>query len=72
MESRPESDAYKQDVENKISIDDKGFEPEDEKASENPDIIDWDGPDDPANPMNWPFSKKFAAIGTVSFITLLS
>ncbi|MCJ1248048.1 hypothetical protein MMC30_005263 [Trapelia coarctata] len=30
-----------------------------------PDLVDWDGPDDPANPMNWPVSKKW--IVTISF-----
>ena len=37
-----------------------------------PNVVDWDGPDDPANPMNWPTAKKVAAIGVVSLITFLS
>ncbi|KJZ78858.1 hypothetical protein HIM_01631 [Hirsutella minnesotensis 3608] len=36
-----------------------------------PNVVDWDGPDDPENPLNWPFSKKFAALGIVSAITFL-
>lgn len=45
-----------------------------EEASD-PDIVDWDGPDDPANPLNWPMKKKWsiiAALGAVTFITPLA
>ncbi|KAK8198669.1 hypothetical protein M8818_006536 [Zalaria obscura] len=27
-------------------------------SSDNPNIVVWDGPDDPANPRNWPFTRK--------------
>jgi hypothetical protein len=37
-----------------------------------PNIVNWDGPDDRENPMNWTTAKKVTAIGIVSFITLLS
>lgn len=44
-----------------------------EKAStSNGNIIDWDGPEDPKNPLNWPLWKKLGIISTVSFITFLS
>ncbi len=43
-----------------------------EKETRDPNIVDWDGPDDPANPMNWSSRKKVAAIGIVSLITMLS
>lgn len=36
-----------------------------------PNIVDWDGPDDPENPMNWPKAKKWGAICIVSLITFL-
>lgn len=36
-----------------------------------PMIVDWDGPDDPENPLNWPLPKKAATIGVVSAITFL-
>ncbi|KAF2176732.1 cycloheximide resistance protein [Zopfia rhizophila CBS 207.26] len=42
------------------------------EALRDPNVVDWDGLDDPANPMNWPLSRKVAVIGIVSFITLLS
>jgi len=41
-------------------------------AESDPNIVTWDGPNDPANPMNWTTRKKVAAVGIVSFITLLS
>lgn len=34
--------------------------------------VDWDGPDDPENPKNWPNKKKWAATITVSFFTFIS
>ncbi|KAL9610375.1 MAG: hypothetical protein Q9167_004915 [Letrouitia subvulpina] len=43
-----------------------------ENYPEDPNIVDWDGPDDPENPLNWSVAKKLAAIGIVSMITLLS
>lgn len=32
-------------------------------------VVDWDGPNDPSNPMNWSSSRKWTAIGLVSFNT---
>jgi len=70
--SQPDDATYKHDVENQPGHDD-GFETAThEKAPKDPNIVDWDDPDDPANPMNWPAAKKFAAIGLVSLITVLS
>lgn len=43
-----------------------------EEAPRDPNVVGWDGPDDPANPMNWSSRKKFGAIGIVSLITMLS
>lgn len=37
-----------------------------------PDVVDWEGPDDPMNPMNWPFEKKVAATTTIALITILT
>jgi hypothetical protein len=50
-----------------IQNDDK--EPEKEV---NPNIVDWDGPNDPENPMNWPMGRKWGALGVVSGITFLT
>jgi hypothetical protein len=37
-----------------------------------PDIVDWDGPDDPHNPMNWPMSKKWGLIAVLAGVTLVT
>lgn len=44
-----------------------------EEAEEprDPNIVDWEGPDDPANPYNWPAKKKWANIAILSLLTLL-
>ncbi|KAJ5427413.1 MFS transporter [Penicillium cf. griseofulvum] len=35
-----------------------------------PNVVDWDGPDDPANPLNWPASRKNIHVAIVSIFTL--
>lgn len=37
-----------------------------------PNIVDWDGPNDLENPMNWPDSKKWINISIVSIITIVT
>ncbi|KAI0385570.1 MFS general substrate transporter [Hypomontagnella monticulosa] len=37
-----------------------------------PNIVDWDGPDDPANPRNWSKGRKMLNIGLVSLSVLYS
>lgn len=37
-----------------------------------PNIVDWDGPDDPQNPMNWPTWRKLVSVGIVSAITFIT
>jgi hypothetical protein len=39
---------------------------------ENPNLVDWDGPDDPKNPMNWSSIHKWTTIGLVSTITFVT
>ncbi|KAK2767080.1 hypothetical protein FQN54_006399 [Arachnomyces sp. PD_36] len=36
------------------------------------DIVDWDGPDDPQNPMNWSKGKRFSHVAIVSLLTLVT
>jgi hypothetical protein len=43
-----------------------------EKLSVDPNVVTWDGPNDPENPMNWSSKEKVSAIAMVSLITLLS
>ena len=42
-----------------------------EDQTEDPNAVDWDGPDDPKNPMNWPAWKINAQIFLVSAITFI-
>ena len=45
--------------------------PTEKNEPEDPNIVDWDGPDDPQNPMNWPTWKIKAHIFLVSTITFV-
>lgn len=49
--------------------------PSGEKAEEgetDPNIVTWDGPDDPANPMNWTMRKKWSNIAVLSILTIIT
>lgn len=37
-----------------------------------PNIVDWDGPDDPENPLNWTAKRKVTATVSIALITLLT
>lgn len=39
---------------------------------EDPNAVDWESPDDPARPLNWPASKKWKNVFMVSSLTLLT
>ncbi|KAK4206665.1 putative mfs multidrug protein [Rhypophila decipiens] len=41
-------------------------------APENPNIVDWDGPDDPANPINFNASFKAVNVGIISALTFIT
>lgn len=47
---------------------------DEEKQQEAPDpnIVDWDGPDDPEKPTNWPAGRKYGIVILISFITFLT
>lgn len=42
-----------------------------DELARDPNIVDWDGPDDPKNPMNWPAWKIKAQVFLVSAITFV-
>lgn len=42
------------------------------QAPADPNIVDWDGPDDPANPLNWPKSLRMGHVVLISVITLVA
>lgn len=39
---------------------------------DDPDLVTWTGPDDPENPKNWAFSRKWLIVFVVSTFTLIS
>lgn len=43
----------------------------DEQLAEDPNIVWWDGEDDPANPLNWAPLKKWTNIMLVSSIVFI-
>lgn len=40
--------------------------------TEPPEVVNWDGSDDPNNPMNWSSRKKWITISLVSYITFVT
>ncbi|KAF2177040.1 MFS general substrate transporter [Zopfia rhizophila CBS 207.26] len=42
------------------------------RSLKDPNLVTWDSPDDPANPKNWSFQRKWAATFIVSSFTLVS
>ena len=47
-------------------------EPDPMKPGGDPNIVDWDGPDDPKNPINWSEKLKWANIAVIASITFLT
>lgn len=65
---------FDKDVEKEAASDTSSIQsrsPAGEKQKD-PNIVDWDGPDDPTNPMNWKASKKTATIVLASLITFIT
>lgn len=51
--------------------DSKDIRKRDEQPAEDPNIVWWDGEDDPANPLNWTSLKKWTNIMLISAITFI-
>jgi hypothetical protein len=49
---------------------DEGSQQQDD--TEDSYVVDWDGPSDPANPMNWPPKLKWTNCIIVSFFTFIT
>ncbi|KAJ5577973.1 MFS transporter cpaT [Penicillium hispanicum] len=43
-----------------------------EEFAQDPNTVDWDGPDDPENPLNWTKKRKVTATTSIALITLLT
>jgi hypothetical protein len=43
-----------------------------EEEDGDPNTVSWDGPDDPANPMNWTMRKKWGNVAVLSILTIIT
>ena len=50
----------------------KKEEAETAQVAVDPNIVDWDGPDDPQNPINWSSKLKWGNVAVISSITFLT
>ncbi|KAL9094448.1 MAG: hypothetical protein Q9165_003298 [Trypethelium subeluteriae] len=57
---------------NQASLEEESEESHGVSEPPDPNIVDWDGPDDPMNPMNWPAGRRWGMIAVVSAITFLT
>lgn len=74
LEQIQNKDEYLQkDVERGSSTSEKINQTE-EKAveSRDPNLVDWDGPDDPENPLNWTTGRKAMMTTSIALITFLT
>lgn len=74
-ESNRDDNSNRDDLEKQSIHDNDGLTPDpaaEEKPVKDLNVVDWDGPEDPENPMNWPLRKKVTAIGIVSVLAFLS
>ncbi|KAK6827963.1 multidrug resistance protein [Apiospora arundinis] len=67
----------RRDLEINANGDDDGGPVEEKRSTtasnpDDPNLVTWQGPNDPANPKNWAFSKKWRAVFIVSCFTLMS
>ncbi|AEO59172.1 general substrate transporter [Thermothelomyces thermophilus ATCC 42464] len=44
----------------------------DSEQDKDPNIVTWDGPDDPMNPMNWTMRKKWTNIAVMAILTIIT
>ncbi|KAL2756983.1 hypothetical protein ACRALDRAFT_1049216 [Sodiomyces alcalophilus JCM 7366] len=51
---------------------DSGAASTNSKIERDPNVVDWDGPDDPENPLNWPESRKWLGLSLISAMTLVT
>ncbi len=45
---------------------------EQRNKEKDPNIVDWDGPDDPENPLNWTPKRKWSIAALLSFMTFVT
>ena len=70
--SLPESDDTRvKDEEQAVANTESSLETE-QVGDDDPNIVSWDGPDDPENPVNWKESLKWANVAAVSAVTFIT
>jgi hypothetical protein len=71
--TKQEDQDLNKDVERGSSTTEK-VNPVEEKVVEprDPNLVDWDGPDDPENPLNWTTSRKAMMTTSIALITFLT
>ena len=57
---------------NDMSLDDHQDVDDSAQVRANPNIVDWDGPNDSANPLNWSKSIRIGHVALISIITLIA
>ena len=71
----PTSSDFEQEVDLEAGHHSEDFdkkEPETDKTEVDPNIVNWDGADDPKNPINWSEKLKWANIAVIASITFLT
>lgn len=68
----PSTAAVDKDIENGIATSSLSSDDGVDSNKDDPNIVGWDGPDDPQNPMNWSHTKKWGTVVLVSAITFLT
>jgi hypothetical protein len=63
--------ATEKDIEKAVEVPASESSPPKNEESTDNNIVWWDGEDDPANPLNWPTSKKWIHVGIISLITFV-
>jgi hypothetical protein len=73
MASSPQSTVI-DDLEKQSRVDEDGgtIEPASEDSAVESELVDFDGPDDPANPYNWSKSKKWSHGGVLSVMSFIT
>ena len=69
---QPSTSAAEKDIEKGVTAASLSSGEEVDSNEDDPNIVWWDGPDDPQNPMNWGYTKKWGTVVLVSGITFLT
>lgn len=63
-DQKPATDFEKGDIQAEVAAK--------EKSSLDPNVVDFDGPNDPTMAVNWPSSRKWSTVAILSFLTLVT